>query len=145
MASKPKMIIAHPNFKSTGSRLIVSITPATDEKEGFLTLQLQNQVPDNNRWDEENGTVIDLNQNDIAKFVAVMRGYEESIDDGKGIWYRTDESYCRAHFRHRIEPTPGYALLVDNGNGPIQIFLSNYEAISLCEVMQVALYHVVFG
>lgn len=144
MASKHKMIISHPNSKSTGSRLIVSITPATDEKEGCLMLRLQKQVSDY-IWDIDNESYIDLNQIDIAKFIAVMRGYEESIDDGKGIWHRTDESYCHACFRHRIEPIPGYALSVDNGNGPIQIFLSNYEAISLCEVMQVALYHVVFG
>lgn len=144
MASKPKMIIAHPGCKHTGSRLIVSITPAADEKEGCLTLRLQKQVSDY-IWDIDNEAVIDLNQIDIAKFIAVMRGYEESIDDGKGIWYRTDESYCHAYFRHKIEPTPGYTLTIDNGKGPVSIHLNIYEAISLCEVMQVALYHIVFG
>lgn len=144
MASKHKMIIAHPNFKSTGSRLIVSITPAADEKEGFLKLRLQKQVSEY-IWDIDNESYIDLNQIDIAKFIAVMRGYEESIDDGKGIWYRTDKSYCHVYFRHIIEPTSGYILDIDNGNGPIKIYLNIYEAISLCEVMQVALYHIVFG
>lgn len=144
MASKPKMIISHPNFKSTGSRLIVSITPATDEKEGGLTLRLQKQVSDH-IWDVDNESYIDLNQIDIAKFVAVMRGYNESIDDGKGIWYRTDTSYCHARFLHKIEPMPGYTLTIDNGNGPVSIHLSECEAIALYEVMQVALYRVVFG
>lgn len=144
MASKSKMIISHPNAKSTGTRLIVTITPATCEEAGCLTLRLQKQVADHS-WDENSETIIDLNQIDIAKFVAVMRGYNESIDDGKGIWYRTDKSYCRACFRHTIEHTPGYTLTIDNGNGPVSIYLSEYEAIALCEVMQVTLYHVVFG
>jgi hypothetical protein len=145
MASKPKMIIAHPNCKSTGSRLIVSITPATVEKDGCLTLRLQKQVEWQHRWDIVNESVINLNHIGIAKFIAVLHGYEESIDDGKGIWYRTEESYCRAHFRHMIEPAPGYTLTIDNGKGPVSIHLNTYEAIALCEVMPIALYRAAFG
>jgi hypothetical protein len=143
MTREAKMIISHPNNKLTGSRLIVSITPATDDKEGCLTLRLQNQT--SNGWDKDSESVIDLAQINIAKFIAVMRGYNESIDDGKGIWYRTGESLCLALFRHMIEPTPGYVLTIKDGGGSVSICLNEYEAISLCEVMQVALYHVVFG
>ena len=144
MIKDAKMVISHRNHTMTGTRLIVSITPAANEKEGYLTLRLQKQISDR-RWDEENESVINLNQTDVAKFIAVMRGYEESIGDGRGILHRTDKSDCLARFRHMIEPMPGYILTIDNSGDPIQICLNTYEAISLCEVMQVALYHVVFG
>jgi hypothetical protein len=144
MIKDAKMVVSHPNYTLTGTRLIVSITPATNEKEGHLTLRLQMQLSDQ-RWDEENESIIRLSQIEVAKFIAVMRGYEESIDDSKGILHRIDESYCVARFRHMIEPAQGYVLTIENDSGPVSILLNTYEAISLCEVMQVALYHVVFG
>lgn len=144
MTKESKMIISHPNDRVNGTRLIVSITTATDEKEGCLTLRLQKQMP-GRKWDEDNESVIYLSQIEIAKFVAVMRGYDESINNGNGLRHQTEESFCSVRFQHLIEPTQGYMLIIANERGLVSILLNTYEAISLCEVMQVALYHVVFG
>lgn len=144
MTKKPKVIFSHPNAKKNGTRLIMSITPATEEKEGYLMLQLQKQAS-LLKWDEENESIINLSHIEIAKFIAVMRGYDESVNDGKGIWHRIGEAYCGVCFRHTTDPISGYILTITNEKGPVSILLNTYEVISLCEVMQIALSHIVFG
>lgn len=135
MTREQKMVIEHPKSMYNGSRLIVSITPATEDKQGCLTLKLQNQLGD--WWDDENESVVNLSQIDIAKFIAVLRGYEEQIK------FMCGDTAVR--FVHTIEPTCGYGIHCVSDGVARHIILNTYEAIAIENVLSSAIYKVAFG
>ena len=53
--------------------------------------------------------VLKLDASDLSQILQVMRGIQESIADGKGLFHRSVNATTVIKFEHRIEPRPGYA------------------------------------
>lgn len=95
------------------------------------------------RFDWDACIKVDIYAIDAAEIISVLRGYEESLGDGKGIFFSTSEERIVLKFRHVIEPQPGYVLELTriDANGVLEdqtlrIFLSPTEASAILMAME---------
>ena len=147
-----KLNLYHPNAKGTGSALSVEIVPATTNATGRIVLNLRPQNESVLKFDEDKRIVVRLDVFDVAEFLKVFRGCEESIADGKGLFHRTTDANFVIKLEHRIEPRPGYLLELstkeNNLEGMIwrcQFFIDPSEAIVLDEIFSSSLVYMAFG
>lgn len=85
-----KTTIYHPNGKGTGSALKIELFPTDGEVEGNVVLSIAAQHPIDNEvtWPSfvwKDAVAVELSPIAVEKVVEVFEGYEESINDGKGI------------------------------------------------------------
>ena len=148
-----KLNLYHPNAKGTGSALSVELVPATINATGRIVLRLKLQKDSlSTSFDDSSQIVVSLDVFDVAEFLKVFHGCEESIDDGKGLSHRTTDANFVIKLEHRIEPRPGYLLeLSTEKNNPkgikwrYQFFVNPSEAIVLNEIFSSSLVYMAFG
>ena len=87
---------------------------------------------------------------DLAQILQVLRGVQESLADGKGLFHRSSNASAVIKFEHRIEPVPGYLLDVSKKQlaGDLQrvsFFFRPAEAFACALMLEQALVYVAFG
>lgn len=152
----------HANLKGTGSAVRFALHPAHDYTAGsvFVTLARQltvaGRLPDGTAtfatFDWKNGISLKLDRDDISQILQVLRGMQESIADGKGLFHVSATGQASIHFEHRIEPKPSYMLsVVKKGKDPASEQKNGYfifdvnEAFVLMLSLEQALLYVCFG
>jgi len=143
----------HANGKGTGSALAIELHPAHDEVAGHFTAILapQKTPPEASlpTFDWDNAVVVKLGVSDICEMLQVLRGYAESIEDGRGLFHRTREASIVIRFSHVIEPRPGYMLEIgkttDGETRTLRIMLSPSEALALSLAIETSVSRIVFG
>lgn len=115
---RPKLSYYHANAKGTGSAIQLELHPAHDDTAGSLFVSIAHQMTAGSReqgkvimpsFDWKNKAVLKLDAGDISQILQVMRGMQESIADGKGLFHRSMNATTVIKFAHRIEPRPCYA------------------------------------
>jgi len=149
----------HANAKGTGSAVRFELHPAHDTVAGsvFASLAMQRTLAtnqDGNRvfptFDWKNGITLKLDRTDLSQILQVLRGMQESIADGKGLFHRSATANTIIKFAHQIEPRPGYVLSVSrktqNGDLANAYFIFDVsEAFSLMLALERAMLYVCFG
>ena len=95
-----EMMLTHLNGRGTGAQLGIW------DEIGGLYVSLTGQKGKVLDYDTETHFPLDLEA--IGKVIQVLRGETESIEDGKGLFARSDNGHTVLRLRHRIEPVPGY-------------------------------------
>ena len=117
-ARRARKVFYHPNGKGTGAALQLELHPAHEDIEGsvFLTLAPQKSIGMKTDTDTVHPTFdwrtaicLKLGLMDLAQILQVLRGMQESLADGKGLFHRSVNATTVIKFEHRIEPRPGYA------------------------------------
>jgi len=115
---RPKLSYYHANSKGTGSAIQLELHPAHDDTAGSIFVSIAHQKTTGSReqgnvimpsFDWKNRAVLKLDAADISQILQVMRGMQESIADGKGLFHRSINATTIIKFAHRIEPRPCYA------------------------------------
>lgn len=152
---KPSWTMYHPNGKGTGSALRLELYPAHGAIEGSILATLAPQASvgssvTNPGFDWTKAIRVKLTIVHLAHFLQVLRGMEESIQDGKGLFHRTTTANMVIKFEHRIEPVPGYLLDVsakpyDEDVRRVWFHFRQAEALALLTVIEQSLVSVAFG
>ncbi len=116
----------HASAKGTGSACRLELQPAHGDTPGciFLSLAPQKTVASAQggervypTFDWENKIVVKLDRGDLSQILQVLRGMQESIQDGKGLFHRSARGLTVIKFAHQIDPRPGYLLAVSRKGG----------------------------
>jgi hypothetical protein len=158
---RPKFAIFHPNPKGTGCAMMLDLLPASGVKDGCIFATLANQKSVGSRdggrityptFDWENRLCVKFDFNDLCRFLQVLRGECESIEEGKGLYHTSSEYATRITFRHQVEPMNGYSLDVHrktDGSPDVKssahIFLSPAEALGLGILFENSIGYICFG
>lgn len=154
--TRPAWTMYHPNGKGTGSALRLELHPAHGQTNGSIFATLVPQKTDIGgettfpAFDSEKAIRLKLDILDLTEILQVLRGYCESIADGKGLFHRTTTANMVIKFEHRIEPVCGYMLdVARNQNGGeierVSFFMRQTEALALSEVIANSLLYVAMG
>lgn len=147
------------NLRGTGSAVQFELHPATQDESGsvFATLALQKTLPSRQgseqvfaTFDWENRIIVKLGRADLAQILQVLRGMQESINDGKGLFHRSEKGNSVIRFNHQIDPNPCYMLSVSKQalDGTLRsayYVFSVDEAFSLMLCLEQAMMYVCFG
>ena len=149
------LLIAHPNTKGTGSAVRFELHPAEDGREGMIVGLLATQIFDGETYlrefDWQKAIRIILSPLDVAQILEVLRGYHESIGNGKGLFHCNVEHNTVIRFLHLIEPSPAFQLhitrryIATGSHQEIKIAFTMPEAIVLGEVFASSLVRMTFG
>ena len=156
---RTRKVFYHPNGKGTGSALQLELHPAHEDTEGsvFLTMAPQRTVGKRMEddtvhptFDWRNAVCLKLDLMDLAQILQVLRGVQESLADGKGLFHRSANGSAVIKFEHRIEPIPGYMLDVSKkpliGDvSRVCFFFRPAEAFACALMLEHALVYVAFG
>ena len=156
---RTRKVFYHPNGKGTGSALQLELHPAHEDTEGsvFLTMAPQRTIGMRTAddtvhptFDWRNAVCLKLDLMDLAQILQVLRGVQESLADGKGLFHRSSNASAIIKFEHRIEPVPGY--LLDVSKKPltgdlmrVSFFFRPAEAFACALMLEQALVYVAFG
>ena len=156
---RTRKVFYHPNGKGTGSALQLELHPAHEDTEGsvFLTMAPQRTIGMRTAddtvhptFDWRNAVCLKLDLMDLAQILQVLRGVQESLADGKGLFHRSSNASAIIKFEHRIEPVPGY--LLDISKKPlagdlmrVNFFFRPAEAFACALMLEQALVYVAFG
>lgn len=149
------MRMYHPNARGTGSAMKLELAPAEGGIDGSISVTLAPQVSvgssvTNPGFDWTKSVSVNLNIFELARFIQVLRGMEESIEDGKGLFQRTTTANMVVKFEHHIEPVPGYLLDVfakpyDGDVKRVWFNLRKEEALALLILIEQSLSMLAFG
>ena len=156
---RTRKVFYPPNGKGTGSALQLELHPAHEDTEGsvFLTMAPQRTVGKRMEddtvhptFDWRNAVCLKLDLMDLAQILQVLRGVQESLADGKGLFHRSANGSAVIKFEHRIEPIPGYMLDVSKkpliGDvSRVCFFFRPAEAFACALMLEHALVYVAFG
>ena len=158
---RTRKVFYHPNGKGTGSALQLELHPAHEDTEGsvFLTMAPQRTIGMRTAddtvhptFDWRNAVCLKLDLMDLAQILQVLRGVQESLADGKGLFHRSQKATTRIAMRHLVEPVQGYSLelyrtpaAAGESESSARIVLSNSEALGLSRIIESALFYVSFG
>ena len=156
---RARKVFYHPNGKGTGSALQLELHPAHEDTEGSVFLTIAPQLSIGVRMDTDtvhptfdwrNAICLKLNLMDLAQLLQVLRGVQESLGEGKGLFHRSSNASAIIKFEHRIEPVPGY--LLDVSKKPlagelrhVSFFFRAAEAFACALMLEQALVYVAFG
>lgn len=150
----------HPNAKGSGCALSLELLPADSMNEGCIMASIAKQASIGNRqgptptystFNWEGATTVKLGFGDLCKMLQVLRGETESVEDGKGLFHRSESANTRISFRHLVEPVTGYALEVhrirnsSEGESRSLIVLTAWEALGFAELIAGSMSLVCFG
>jgi hypothetical protein len=149
----------HANAKGTGSALKLELHPAHDDTPGsvFVRIAMQRTVASQQggvqmfpTFDWKNSIVMKLDRSDLSQILQVLRGMQESVMDGKGLFHRSSAGNTVIKFSHQIEPRPGYQLSVwrkpATGEAVNMFYVFNMdEAFALMMALERAMLYVCFG
>ena len=156
---QPKFKLIHPNMKNTGSYVDMSILPANENDSGCMMVTFVPQktvgTTENGKrvmptFDYEKKVVVKINILEVCQLVDVFEGCQESIDEGKGLFHRSQKGNTIINLSHKIEPTPGYWMSVkrkptDGDEQKIGIFLTPTEGRTLSIILKQAMFFMGFG
>jgi len=158
---RTRFAIYHPNAKGTGCALKMELHPAHGNHDGCIMMCLARQksvgdfrgtVRKFATFDWDNRICVKLDFSDICKMLQVMRGECESLEDGKGLYHRTDKYSTRIVFRHLIEPINGYSLEIyrdtigkPDETSSAHIILNGWEALGIDMSMENSIGLICFG
>ena len=156
---RPADSYIHANVKGTGSACTFELHPAHDNTAGsiFLTLAAQKSVGGMqggkrvfSTFDWENKIVVKLDRGDLAQILQVLRGMQESIGDGKGLFHQSANANTIIKFTHQIDPYPGYFLAVsrkfqDGRLSQCYFIFDPSEAFTLMLTLEHALVYICLG
>lgn len=148
------------NGKGTGSAVKISLHPAHDDVAGsvFATVAMQRSVgsmqgtmPIYPTFDWQNGICVKLDRADLSQILQVLRGMQESIQEGRGLFHRSNVGTTVIRFSHQIDPNPGYLLsLSRKGVNQVETtnafyFFDMNEAFTLMLALERSILYVCFG
>lgn len=148
------------NGKGTGSAVKISLHPAHDDVAGsvFATVAMQRSVgsmqggmPVYPTFDWQNGICVKLDRADLSQILQVLRGMQESIQEGRGLFHRSNVGTTVIRFSHQIDPNPGYLLsLSRKGVNQVETtnafyFFDMNEAFTLMLALERSILYVCFG
>ena len=148
---RPRLSYYHANARGTGAAVNFELHPATPEAEGHILLEIAAQKPaPYPRFDWDEKIAVRLCIPDLCELLQVLRGYCESIADGRGLFHRTMAENIKIAFCHRIDPVSGYVLEVcakphDGEARRASITFSTSEAVGLCCAFEASMGLVAFG
>ncbi len=150
----------HANPKGTGSALKIELHPAHDDIAGcvFLTMAMQRTIGtlqgENTvfpTFDWGKSICVKLDRTDLSQILQVLRGMQESIQDGRGLFHRSAAGTTVIRFAHQIEPRCGYTLSLwrkpATGGEAYTVFyvFDMNEAFTLMLALEQAILYVCFG
>lgn len=145
------MNIEHPNARGTGAALRMELIPAEKARPGSLhfTIAPQKTQPVGFGWGKESLEMY-LSPVEAAELLMVLRGHTESIEDGKGIYWRDENTSKVFKACHAIEPLPGYVISIteaEHGGDTrqAQIRLTIVEALALEAAITGGMKELMFG
>lgn len=147
------MTMYHPNGKGTGSALKLELRPARGDIEGsmLVTLAPQTEAATYPGFDWDKAISAKFDMIDLTQMLMVLRGAQESIADGKGLFHRTASANIVIKFEHRIEPVSGYWIEISSRQNGEEIarrlgfYMRPVEAYALCSIIEQALLLIAFG
>lgn len=152
-SNAPALLLCHANAKRTGCAVRITLHPANGGTGGYISLSFANQSQEIGfpgfEWDS--AITVKLYFFEVCKVLEVLRGYCESIEDGKGIYIREVGMCTRFSFRHMVEPVSGYSLEVyrhdvgTGANASAHIVISDAEALGLCCAFEQVMGALAFG
>jgi hypothetical protein len=148
-AETPKLSFYHPNGRGTGCAVQFELHPAHGAEDGYIMATFAKQktvgARDGNavtypRFDWANKITVKLYMGELMEMLQTFRGCQKSIQDGKGIFQRTEEKAIVFNTSHRIEPQPSYCVEVSQrlvgsdeiDRAYIMLTISEGLALSLC-------------
>lgn len=151
--------IYHPNGKGTGSAVKMELHPAHGVVAGsmFVTLAPQKTIGERTAesiiapmFDWNRAICLKMDIVELTQIIQVLRGCQESIEDGKGLFHRSTEASAVIKFEHRIEPVPGYMLDVckrptDGELTRVSFFFRPVEAATLGLALEGSMVELAFG
>jgi len=158
-AYRPSLAFYHANAKCTGCAANFELHPAHDAVDGYMFVRMANQMtladraanpPVYPRFDWDNEITFKLDVIEVARLVRVLRGEEESLEDGKGLFHISAEGSMRVCFRHMVEPLNCYSLEAyrrtkDGKEDNARIILATAEATALCLAFEMSIVPIAFG
>ena len=157
---RPSLSFYHANGKGTGSAVKMELHPAHDQTEGSIMMSVARQAtvgdrsgktPTFPRFDWNGKIVVKLGFADLSKILQVLRGECEAIDDGKGLFHRTDRFSTRISLRHILEPVHGYVMDIfrsaagGGGETKATFVFSPHEAVGLTASLESSFGVICFG
>ena len=152
---RPAMTMYHANAKGTGTSLRLELHPARPDADGSILATIAPQKTSEAEpypsmdWNKAISVKFDIIE--LAQILQVLRGFTESIADGKGLFHRTIKGNTVVKFGHRIDPVCGYMLDIAHkpiGGGDVVrmcFFMTQTEAFALSEVIANAMLYVAMG
>ena len=148
--------IERPNGKGTGGMVRFSLHPANAGTAGYILMEIAPQSTIGTRGEpseyaEGKKIPVMLGYDVIAKIIHVLRGNTESLDDGKGLFLRTDDASFILKMEHRIEPVPRYWMEVkrqkvgEHDMDAVSVCLTCMDATAMESVFSSALLYVTLG
>ena len=149
----PALRFCHANAKRTGCAVRIELHAAHDGADGYISLSFANQSQEVGfpGFDWDGAITLNLGFVEVCKVIEVLRGFCESIEDGKGIYIRTLGHCARFSFRHMVEPVSGYSLeayrhdIETGADSSAHIVISDAEALGLCCAFEQVLGVLAFG
>lgn len=152
MEKKNGIGIHHANARGTGSAMRVELAPAHDGERGRVTLRLAPQeAVQTVAFDWSAATTAELDLFEVAKMLEVFRGCSESVNDGRGIFRRSDALCTVVQVAHRVEPAPGYFVeiarksVAGGETRKVGILLTATEAFALSLALEGSMGRIAFG
>lgn len=151
---RPSLNFYKANAKGDGSAMKLELHPAHDNTDGYILMNLANQMTIGNlradppiypSFDWDNAICVKLGFTDLSKMLQVFRGECESLEDGCGLFHCSQSGVTCIELEHRIEPMPGYSLTVGKGGAFTHIFIAPHEALGLTVAIENSLGLVCFG
>ena len=148
----------HGNEEGTGSCLEVDITPASQEKDGIVSMAImpQSNVKDGEDWNGPQfkpahyGVGVELNASATAHVLSVLGGEALSILGNKGLRKCLDDRTTVLHIDRVTTPFEGYAVHITTkyANGEKmdgRIVLSLTEGAALRDALHASMGRLAFG
>lgn len=145
--------IYHANPKNTGSAIRMSLFPAHEAVQGYILMELASHKTSDSAfpsWDWDHRLMVKLDASDLSHILCVLRGMEESVCEGEGLYHRSMYGSTIVKFSHHIDPVFGYRMVVSKRMAgedlkTIEFFFTPKEAFALSLTLEQAMMFVVFG
>lgn len=147
--------IEHANSRSTGVALgLCPVLPnERSDGRGRMSVLLARQAVDSDGFDHENAVGVLLTAEDMAKFIHVLNGRDESICGGKGIMYHQagGDTVLFRLWHQCVCPGASYVIAMSvrkAGTGiaeSISFSFTDVEATVICNLMENSMTKVCFG
>ena len=150
-STRGRLEFVSANAKGTGSAIRMNVFPASGDAPGFVLASLARQDSVTGRSFNWTDTVdLRLDRSDLSQILQVLRGMQESVNDGRGLYHQGDRGCSLVFFNHQIEPHPGYRFSVDKvcqtgEQRKASYFFGQDEAFTLMLALERAMFYVCFG
>lgn len=147
----------HANQKGTGSAVKFALHPANGEIPGAVLCEIAMQSTIGNirggvfpTFDWVNKIVVKFDRADLVQVLKVLKGRQETIADGHGLFHRTARANTIIRFFRQTDPREGYVLSISRKNAEGELRNAWFvfdpdEAFALMLALEQAMLYVCFG